>query len=133
MYNKVCYNLNTVEDKMLNKNKKGGKKMAFNYNQLNLVARDRSSVEFWITALTKELNSLRDRVSVNSEAFKNVVKIANEVWEGEDKELFIKALTASAKEYTTSIEVVRDNIKKYLEQDLKDFEYVQRVSKSIID
>lgn len=107
--------------------------MAFNYNQLNVVGRDRQSVEFWVTNLTKELNSLRDKVSIDSQAFKNVVNTANEVWEGEDKEIFIKNLTACAKEFSTSIETVRDNIKKYFEQDLKDFEYVQKVSKTVVN
>ena len=103
----------------------------FNYNQLNIVGRDRSSIEFIQNALLNELVRLRDKVSVSSTSFKNVVNIANEVWAGEDKDLFITNMTASANEFASSIDVMIENIKKYLPQDLADFEALQNSTKVI--
>lgn len=104
---------------------------SFNYNQLNVIGRDRQSVEFWQKALTRELDRLRSEVDVTGPKFKNVVNVANEVWAGEDKELFIKNLTASANEFSNSIATLRENINKYLQQDLSAFDSLQASTRSI--
>lgn len=98
---------------------------SFNYNQLNLVARDAAAVEIIQKALVKNLETLKTNVSVNGEAFKKVVSVANEVWSGADKDLFIKNLTSSANEFTSTISTTLDNLKRYLPQDVKDFNTLQ--------
>ena len=104
---------------------------SFNYNQLNIVGRDRESIQWYQDVLTKELERLRSQVDVTSPKFKNVVNVANEVWSGEDKELFIKNLTASANEFSSSIATISENIKKYFQQDLTSFESLQNATKNI--
>ena len=104
---------------------------SFNYNQLNIVGRNRSSIEFIQRALLNELENLKKDVSTSGTAFKNVVNVANEVWEGDDKQQFIKNLTASANEFTANIDVMIANIKKYIPQDLADFDALQSETTAI--
>ena len=105
--------------------------MAFNYNQLNIVGRDRQSIEWIKNVLIHELENLRDKVSVKGESFKNVINTANDVWEGADKDQFVKNITASANEYSANIDVMISNLKKYIDQDLKDFDSMQKNAKNI--
>lgn len=103
----------------------------FNYNQLNVVGRDKDSVVLYRNVLTKELTNLKDKVSPESAAFKKVVQVANEVWSGDDKDLFIKNLTASATEFAGSIDLVKMNIVRYFGQDLSDFDQLQKATTNI--
>lgn len=104
---------------------------SFNYNQLNVIGRDRQSIEFWQRAFKSHLESLRDKVDVSGKEFKNVVNVANEVWAGDDKEQFIKNLTASANEFSSAITVLIANIDKYFQQDLSSFDTLQKTTKGM--
>ncbi len=103
----------------------------FNYNQLNIVGRDRQSIEFIQRALLNELENLKKDVSTGGTAFKNLINVANEVWAGPDKDAFVRNITASANEFTANIDVMIANIKKYLPKDLADFEAMQNQAAAI--
>lgn len=104
---------------------------SFNYNQLNVVGRDKDSIMWLCDALRKELLSLQSKVSTSSDAFKKVVQVANEVWSGDDKELFIKNLTASATEFEEKIHNLQFNIIKYFSKDLGEFNQLQKSTTNI--
>lgn len=104
---------------------------SFNYNQLNIVGRDKDDIIFIKNALINELESLKKDIGTDSSSFKNVINVANEVWSGSDKDLFIKNLRASATEFYNSIDTIESNIKKYIDQDLASFDSLQSSTKKI--
>ena len=104
---------------------------SFNYQQLNLVARDAEAVAEIQKYLITKLETYRDNLSPTSQAFKNVVNTANEVWAGADKDAFIKNLTASATSSSETLNVLITNVKKYLPADLSSFNTLQQQTTKI--
>lgn len=98
----------------------------FNYNQLtNVIGRDASAINNIQNVLLKELESLKTKVSTSGTQFKAVVNTAEEVWAGTDKDQFIQNVTSSAEEFTAALDTLIANIKKYLPQDVADFNALQ--------
>ena len=105
--------------------------MSFNYQQLNLVARDADAVAVLQKDLIAMLEKFQKNFDPSSAEFKNVVNTANEVWSGADKDAFIKNLTASATESSESLKALITNLKKYLPQDLTNFNTLQQQTTKI--
>ncbi len=106
--------------------------MKFDYNQLNIVGRDRSSTEFIQKSLIGMLERLRDKVKVDGQEFKNVVTIADQVWSGADKELFINNLKAVALERVQVINALITDLRKYINADLDQFSNLQKNAQRVV-
>ena len=103
----------------------------FNYTQLNIVGRDEVKIKAIVDAINALLDKFISRADVNGKNFQNIVKTADEVWSGDDKEAFVKNFKDKSKKYVSDLKQFKSNLIKYTTQDINDFNSLQKKTTGI--